>query len=127
MWDLTITGDHDFFVTLPSVAVLVHNCGPEDLNYNQVKDRINTHTWSLHGYGTSTEGSKFAAGIDGNNMFEGLINRFSAGSETGVIDPSYGTHEHIIPWPGAGAMGENFVRVWMFPNGELGGMWPIQG
>ncbi len=27
-----------------------------------------------------------------------------------------------IHWPGAGASGEDWVRVWMAPNGELGGM-----
>jgi hypothetical protein len=41
------------------------------------------------------------------------------------VDPINGNHEHVIPWPGAGANGENFVRAWMSSNGELGGMWPI--
>jgi hypothetical protein len=38
-----------------------------------------------------------------------------------------GNHEHIFPWEGAGANGEGFVRVWMGPDGELGGMYPIAG
>jgi hypothetical protein len=28
-----------------------------------------------------------------------------------IIDDVTGNHEHIIPWPGVGANGENFVRV----------------
>ncbi len=28
MWDLTIRGDHDFYVDTPAAAVLVHNTGP---------------------------------------------------------------------------------------------------
>jgi hypothetical protein len=31
MWDLTVTGDHDFYVDVDTTAVLAHNCpAPED-------------------------------------------------------------------------------------------------
>jgi len=30
MWDLTIPGDHDFYIQAATTAILVHNCGPQD-------------------------------------------------------------------------------------------------
>jgi hypothetical protein len=68
-------------------AVLVHNCGPMDLNFNQIIGEDNA---------------------------------------TGIVDTA-GNREHILAWPGAGANGGNFVRVWMTSEGELGSMWPILG
>jgi len=129
MWDLTVPGnnDHDFYVVTTAVAVLVHNCGPEDLNYNQIRERIDSHTWPTHGFGTQAEGTKFAENIDQQSIFQGLVERIGPDNETGVVDNFTGNHEHIIPWPGAGANGENFVRAWMTPRGGLGGIWPIEG
>jgi len=31
MWDLTVAGDHDFYVVARSAPVLAHNCGPSPL------------------------------------------------------------------------------------------------
>jgi Pretoxin HINT domain len=119
--------DHDFYIDTAAAPVLVHNCGPEDLNYNQIRERITTHTNVLHGFGTPAEGTKLAEGIGEDEMFQGLLNGLSRDNETGVVDEITGNHEHINPWPGAGSNGQNFVRVWMSPRGELGGMWPIEG
>ena len=129
MWDLTVPGnnDHDFYVIASDVGILVHNCGSEDLNYNQIRERIDSHTWPTHGFGTEAEGTKFAEDIDQQDIFQGLVEKISPDNETGVIDDVTGNHEHIIPWPGVGANGENFVRVWMTPQGGLGGIWPIGG
>jgi hypothetical protein len=143
MWDLTVpgNGDHDFYV-LPAqlhdnsayqlitgtTPVLVHNCGPMDLNFNQIRQRIVNHVLVNHG-DTDVVGTKFASNLtkdNGQALFNGLVNRISEDNATGVVD-SAGNHEHILAWPGAGANGENFVRVWMTPNGELGSMWPISG
>jgi hypothetical protein len=127
MWDLTVpdNNDHDFYVTTSVVAVLVHNCGPQDLNYNQIRQRIGSHTIPLHGFGTPSEGTKFAEDLGEDEVFEGLVERISPDNATGTVDSATGNHEHILSWQGAGSGGENFVRVWMTPGGGLGGMWPI--
>jgi hypothetical protein len=59
---LTVHGnnDHDFYAIASDVGILVHNCGSEDLNYKQIRERIDSHTWSAHGLGTEAEGTKFA-------------------------------------------------------------------
>jgi hypothetical protein len=129
MWDLTIPrgNDHDFYVDIEAADVLVHNCGQGDLNYNQIRNCTATHTSPLHGFGTPAEGTKFASVIGEDEIFKGLVERVSENNETGMVDSVTGNHEHIISWLGAGSNGENLVRVWMTPNGGLGGMWPITG
>jgi hypothetical protein len=34
MWDLTVPGDHYFYVTVAAIAVLVHNCSSGEIPYN---------------------------------------------------------------------------------------------
>jgi hypothetical protein len=104
----------------------VHNCGGADLNFNQVRNRIAKHTMPLHGHGTEAAGTKFTENLGEDDLFEGLVDRLDAINATGVTNAA-GNHEHIIHRPGAGANGEDWVRVWMAPNGELAGMWPIAG
>jgi hypothetical protein len=134
MWDLTVPGnnDHDFYVIPDSdtatSAVLVHNCGPMDLNFNQIRQRILNHLLVNHG-DTAVQGTKFASNLtqdEGQGLFNGLVNRIGEDNATDIVDAA-GNHEHILAWPGAGANGENFVRVWMTSEGELGSMWPILG
>jgi hypothetical protein len=68
MWDLTVPGnnDHDFYVIpdsdIAASAVLVHNCGPMDLNFNQIRQRILNHVLVNHG-DTAVEGTKFASNL----------------------------------------------------------------
>jgi Pretoxin HINT domain len=128
MWDLTVpgNGDHDFYIDVATAAVLVHNCGPDELNYNQVGNRIATHVDPLHGYGTPAEGTKFAGGVGEDDMLN-MVNEVNPANETGLANMELGTREHIIPWEGAGAGGENWVRIWMGESGTLGSMWPIAG
>ncbi len=134
MWDLTVPGnnDHDFYVIpdsdIATSAVLVHNCGPMDLNFNQIRQRILNHVLVNHG-DTAVEGTKFGSNLtqdEGRGLFNGLVNRIGEDNATGIVDAT-GNHEHILAWPGAGANGENFVRVWMTSEGQLGSMWPILG
>jgi hypothetical protein len=88
MWDLTVPGnnDHDFYVTASEVAVLVHNCGPQDLNYNQIRQRIASHAMLLHGFGMPSVGAKFAEHLGEDELLEGLTERISPDNATGVID-----------------------------------------
>lgn len=151
MWNLTVpdNNDHDFYVISDSdvaapnmgsaghhtrdvsagaMAVLVHNCGSTDLNYSQIRQRIINYVLVNHG-DTVVEGAKFASNFtqnEGKCLFNGLVNRISEDNATGVTDAT-GNREHILSWPGAGANGENFVRVWTTPDGMLGSMWQIIG
>lgn len=85
---------------------------------------IATHVLPRHGAGTPATGTKFADDLGDDDLFSGLVERLGPGTMTGRIDEA-GNHEHILNWVGAGANGENRVRVWMTSNGQLGGMWPI--
>jgi hypothetical protein len=123
-YNLTVAGIHTYYVVAGHHAVLVHNCGGEDVAFNQVQDRIATHVMPLHGAGTPATGTKFAEDLDEEALFNGLLERLHPSNATGRLDDS-GNHEHILSWPGAGANGEDLVRVWMTPDGLLGGMWPI--
>jgi hypothetical protein len=39
MWDLTIPGDHDFYIQATATAILVHNCG------SAAEDNIDLSSW----------------------------------------------------------------------------------
>ncbi|MGW7612945.1 polymorphic toxin-type HINT domain-containing protein [Streptomyces sp. NPDC054766] len=122
-YNLTVQQLHTYYVLAGETPVLVHNCGPMDLNFNQVRQRIKNHVMVNHG-DTAITGSKFNPDLTEKDLFDGLVNRIGEGNATGREDEG-GNHEHILPWPGVGANGENSVRVWMTPKGELGSMWPI--
>ncbi len=49
--------------------------------------------------------------------------------DSGVLKASQASFDYVRPYwdeVGAGANGENQVRVWMTPVGDLSGMWPIK-
>ncbi|WP_129843618.1 polymorphic toxin-type HINT domain-containing protein [Streptomyces sp. RFCAC02] len=120
--NLVIEDLHTYYAGLR--PVLVHNCNPMDLNFKQIRERIVKHVLVNHG-DTDIDGTKFDSGLTRDDLFEGLVNRLDERNATGTIDES-GNHEHILFWSDAGANGEDFVRVWLTPNGELGSMWPIR-
>lgn len=122
-YNLTVQQLHTYYVLAGETPVLVHNCGPMDLNFNQIRQRIKNHVMVNHG-DTAVTGTKFNPDLTEKDLFDGLVNRIGEGNATGRVNEG-GNHEHILPWPGAGANGENSVRVWMTPKGELGSMWPI--
>ncbi|GGN32820.1 hypothetical protein FHR83_001752 [Actinoplanes campanulatus] len=94
-----------------------------DLNFKQIRARITNHVMVNHG-DTDVVGTKFAENLTEKDIFDGLVSRIDESNATGKTSAG-GNHEHILSWPGVGANGENHVRVWMAPNGELGSMWPI--
>jgi hypothetical protein len=53
MWDLTVPGDHDFYVVAGDTPVLVHNAGGPDCGINWSPNSRPTfgHTFSRHGAG----------------------------------------------------------------------------
>ncbi|WP_328665309.1 Hint domain-containing protein [Streptomyces sp. NBC_00322] len=122
--DLTVSVNHSYYVLAGATPLLVHNCGPMDFNFRQIQDRIAVHTLPLHGHGTPSVGTKFAADVDEDILFAKVLEGVNEKTKTGKLDET-GNHEHIFQWDGAGANGENYVRVWMTPNGQLGGMYPI--
>jgi hypothetical protein len=122
MHNLTVADIHTYYVLAGKTPVLVHNCGPMDLNFNQIRQRIRDHVMVNHG-DTDVPGTKFASGLSEGDLFTGLVNRIDESNMTGRTNAS-GNHEHILNWPGAGENGENYVRVWMTPDGQLGSMWP---
>jgi hypothetical protein len=124
--NLTVKTHHTYYVQAGNTPVLVHNCGPMDLNVNQVRDRIATHVTPLHGHGTPSVGTKFASNLSEDDLLTGLVNRLDPSNATGLTNAA-GNHQHRLPWQGAGANGENWVEVWISPRGELGGMWPVAG
>ncbi|MEU1034383.1 hypothetical protein ABZ402_37880 [Streptomyces mirabilis] len=46
MYNLTVQQLHTYYVLAGETPVLVHNCGPMDLNFNQIRQRIKNHSWS---------------------------------------------------------------------------------
>jgi hypothetical protein len=122
-YNLTVAGLHTYHVGTEDV--LVHNCGGMDVNFRQVQGRIAEHVVPLHGAGTPAAGTKFADDIGEGELFNGLLERLDPSNMTGKTNNS-GNHQHILNWRGAGAGGESRVEVWMTPNGELGGMWPVK-
>ncbi|MFE2698486.1 hypothetical protein ACFXKI_54830 [Streptomyces mirabilis] len=111
---LTVRDLHTYYVLPGETPVLVHNCGPIDLNFNQIRQRIKNHVMVNHG-DTDVTGTKFNPDLTEKDLFGGLVNRIGEGNAAGRVDDG-GNHEHISPWPGAGANGENSVRVWMTPK-----------
>ena len=47
MWDLTVSTDHDFYITTSAAAVLVHNCGTDAFNGEPGSSpALNNNPWS---------------------------------------------------------------------------------
>jgi len=58
MWDLTIPGDHDFYIDTIATPVLVHNCpaGPSRTTY-QTYIKVNSETGEVYAGRTSGTGT----------------------------------------------------------------------
>ncbi|MFY9888590.1 MAG: hypothetical protein WAK71_09800 [Streptosporangiaceae bacterium] len=59
MWDLTIAGDHDFYIDVAATAVLVHNCSIHG------NSRMSTRTTYLYRL-SDDEGNYLKTGITSN-------------------------------------------------------------
>ncbi|MFE2571117.1 hypothetical protein [Streptomyces mirabilis] len=94
MYNLTVQQLHTYYVLACETPVLVHNCGPMDLNFNKIRQRIKNHVMVNHG-DTAVTGTKFNPDLTEKDLFDGLVNRIGEGNATGRVDEG-GNHEHIF-------------------------------
>jgi hypothetical protein len=129
MWDLTIPGDHDFYIQATrSTAILVHNCGTDALDPWQAMARVDEHVMPLHGPHSEATGSNFVAGT----TREDVANMVDRGLARSASDAT-GNHAHLVDL-GLGDIGTvtndagvtkstSWVKIWM-NDGNLGTIHP---
>ncbi|NNJ62722.1 MAG: hypothetical protein HKP61_17645 [Dactylosporangium sp.] len=127
MRDLTVADTHTYYVIAGTVPVLVHNCGPNDIDPWQVMDRIDEHVIPLHGPGTESAGSKFLPGTTrediANTVHEGLGRSASGatGNHPHVVD--LGRDVGTVTAQGGVTKPTSRVKIWM-TDGRLGTIHP---
>jgi hypothetical protein len=121
MWDLTIPGNHDFYVATTVADILVHNCaGPVTLSERQIDE----HIIPRHGPGSPAIGTKLSDAIYPEE-YESLANEAVRGNTVPTeFNPATGNHAHDFDLGRViGENGETAIRVWVNGSREVQSMY----
>jgi hypothetical protein len=93
VYNLTVADLHTYYVTSGDDSILVHNCGANDLDFFQARDRVSEHVFPLHGSGTESTGSKFNPGATEDDILD-LVYEGLQGSTSSLS----GNHSHVYDY-----------------------------